>query len=164
VITLTVSRDVCHGLNLRPKVNLEHVIQDQQESEATAMELRNWSKSEFEYGRKVLNSALLGARSGREAFLEGRSLTPFLGEEVRNALKPAAAGAFIGLLGSYLENHRSSFGRVLEFGLVGWVIGLGAGIAWQTRGLTECAASSAFRNIGKLRDEHWLERHPIDYA
>ena len=128
------------------------------------MELHNWSKSEFEYGRKVLNSALQGARSGREAFLKGRSLSPFLGEEVRNALKPAAGGAFIGLLGSYLGNHRSPIGRALAFGLVGWAIGLGAGIAWQTRGLTECAASNAFRNIGKLRDEHWLERHPIDYA
>jgi len=128
------------------------------------MELRNWSKSEFEYGRKVLNSALRGARSGREEFLKGTSLSPFLGEEVRNALKPAAVGAFIGLLGGFLGNHRSPVGRALAFGLVGWAIGLGAGFAWQTRGLTECAASNAFRNIGKLRDEHWLERHPIDYA
>jgi|SRR5689334_17826609 len=128
------------------------------------MELRNWSKSEFEYGRKILHSALDGARCGEEAFLKGRSLTPFLGEEVRNALKPAAVGAFIGLVGSYLGNRRNSIGRGLAFGLVGWAIGLGAGVAWQTRELTECATSSAFRNIGKLRDEHWLERHPIDYA
>ncbi len=50
------------------------------------------------------------------------------------------------------------------FGFLGWAIGLGAGIAWKTRGLTECVASNAFRNMGKVRDEHWLERHPIDYA
>ena len=128
------------------------------------MELRNWSKSELEYGRKVLNSALQGARSGRQEFLKGRSLTPFLSEGVRNALKPAAVGACVGLLGSYPGHHRSSIGRALAFGFVGWAIGLGAGVAWKTRGLTECAASKAFRNIGKLRDEHWLERHPIDYA
>jgi hypothetical protein len=128
------------------------------------MEQPNWSKSEFEYGRRVLNSALQGARCGREAFLKGRSFTPFLRKEVRNSLKPAAIGAFIGLVGSYPGDHRSRLGRALAFGLVGWAIGLGAGIAWKTRGLTECAASNAFRNIGKLRDEHWLERHPIDYA
>jgi hypothetical protein len=26
------------------------------------------------------------------------------------------------------------------------------------------AASSALKNIGKVRDEHWLAKHPIDYA
>jgi hypothetical protein len=52
----------------------------------------------------------------------------------------------------------------LVFGFLGWAIGLGAGIAWKTRGLTECVTSNAFRNMGKVRDEHWLERHPIDYA
>ena len=127
------------------------------------MELHNWSKSEFEYGRKVLNSALQGARSGREAFLKGRSLTPFLSEGVRKALKPAAVGACLACW-AVSRSHRSSIGRALAFGFVGWAIGLGAGVTWKTRGLTGCAASNAFRNIDKLRDEHWLERHPIDYA
>jgi hypothetical protein len=164
VIALTVRRDVCHGLNLSPMVYLNTVTLISEESEATAMEPHNWSKSEFEYGRKVLHSALEGARCGEEAFLKGRSLSPFLGEGVRDALMPAAVGACIGLLGSYPGDHRSSMSRALAFGLVGWVLGLGAGVAWKTRGLTECVASNAFRNIGKVRDEHWLESHPIDYA
>ena len=162
--TLTVSRDVWHGLNLSPMVYLNTVTLISKESEATAMEPHTWSKSGFEYGRKVLHSALEGARCGEEAFLKGRSLTPFLSEEVRNALKPAAIGACIGLLGSYPGDHRRPVGRALVFGFLGWVIGLGAGVAWKTRGLTECVACNAFRNIGKVRDEHWLERHPIDYA
>ncbi len=128
------------------------------------MELRNWSKSEFEYGRRVLSSALEGARCGGGAFFKGRSLTPFISEGVRDALKPAAVGACIGVLGSCPGDHRNSIGRTLAFGLVGWAIGFGAGVAWKTRGLTECVASNAFRNINKRRDEHWLERHPIDYA
>jgi hypothetical protein len=140
------------------------VNEDEEESEALAMELNDRSKSEFEYGRKVLNSALEGARCGREAFLKGRPLAPFLSEGVRNALKPAAVGACIGVLGSCPGHHQSSIRRVLAFGFVGWAIGLGAGVAWKTRGLTECVASNALRNVGKLRDEHWLERHPIDYA
>jgi hypothetical protein len=37
-------------------------------------------------------------------------------------------------------------------------------IAWQSRRLTACAANGALRNIGRVRDEHWLETHPIDYA
>lgn len=128
------------------------------------MELRNWSKSEFEYGRRILNSALDGARGGREAFLNGRSLAPFLGEGIRNALKPAIVGACIGVLGSYRRDRHRSVSRALAFGFAGWAIGLGAAVAWETRGLTTGVTSNALRNIGKMRDEHWLERNPIDYA
>lgn len=164
MITLTIIRDECHGLNLYMVVYLKTVTLISEESEATAMEPHNRSKSEFEYGRKAMHSALEGARCGEEAFLRGRSLSPFLGEGVRDALKPAAVGACIGLLGSYPGDHRGSIGRALAFGLAGWAIGFGAGVAWKTRGLIESVATNAFRNIGKVRDEHWLERHPIDYA
>jgi hypothetical protein len=128
------------------------------------MELRNWSKSEFEYGRRILNSAVDGARGGREAFLKGRCLTPFLREGLLSALKPAVVGASIGVLGSYPGDRHRSLGRALAFGFAGWAIGLGAGVAWETRGLTERVISTALRNIGRMRDERWLEKNPIDYA
>ena len=40
------------------------------------MDLRDWSKSNTEYGKKLLDSGIEGARSGQEAFLNGKSLTP----------------------------------------------------------------------------------------
>lgn len=49
-------------------------------------------------------------------------------------------------------------------GFVGGAIGFGLGIAWENRRLTESITSGALRNISKVRDEHWLESHPIDYA
>jgi len=128
------------------------------------MELRNWSKSEFEYVRRVLNSALDGARGGRKAFLKERPLTAFLREEIRSVLKSAVVGACAGLLGSYAGDRHRSISRALAFGFAGWAIGLGASVAWETRGLTACVTNGALRNIGRLRDERWLERHPIDYA
>jgi len=128
------------------------------------MQPRNWSKSELEYSRRVVTSALEGARSGREDFLKGRSLTPFLSQGIRNALKPAALGACVGALGSLTGDNYASIGRALAFAFTGWAIGLGAGLAWQTRGLTACATNGALRKVGRLRDQHWLERHPIDYA
>ena len=128
------------------------------------MTFREWSQSEVEYGRKVLNSGLAGARSGQEAFLNGRPLTPFLGKVVRDASTPAAVGAILGMLGSFPGQHQQSARRALAFGVVGWAIGLSMGIVWQSRGLTACAANGALRNIGRVRDEHWLESHPIDYA
>ena len=129
------------------------------------MNLREWSQSEVEYGRKVLNSGLAGARSGQEEFLNGNPLTPFLGRTVRNASAPAAVGTILGVLGSLAgENHHKCAARSLVFGLLGGAIGLGMSIAWQSRRLTACAANGALRNIGRVRDEHWLETHPIDYA
>ncbi len=128
------------------------------------MNLREWSEFEVEYGRKVLTSGLAGARSGRKAFLNGNPLTPYLERTVRDASVPAAAGAIAGMLGGLAGGQHKSAKRALVFGCLGWVIGLGMGIAWQTRGLTACAANSALKNIGRTRDEHWLETHPIDYA
>ena len=128
------------------------------------MGLREWSISNFEYGKKVLSSGLEGARSGREAFLHNRSLAPFLGESVHKAWKPAVMGACIGVLGSIPGNRHKSIGRVLECGFLGGAIGLGVGIAWRSRLLTESITSGALHSIGKVRDEHWLESHPIDYA
>ncbi len=128
------------------------------------MGVREWSKESFNYGRKVLNSGLEGAHSGREAFLEGRPLTPFLNESVSSAWKPAIVGACLGVLGSYPGNRHKSISRMLAFGFLGAALGFGAGVAWESRRLTASVARGALRNIGKVRDAHWLESHPIDYA
>ncbi len=128
------------------------------------MALRKWSKSNLDYGRKVLNSGLDGARSGREAFLQGSPLAPFLNESVRHAWEPAALGACIGVLGSYSGNPHKSISRAFAYGFLGGAIGFGAGVAWGSRRLTASVARGALRNIDRVRDEHWFEGHPIDYA
>ena len=127
------------------------------------MALRVWSKLSSDYGRKLLDSGIEGAHSGEEAFLDGKPLTPFLNESVCSAVTPAVLGAFIGALSSYM-GQRKSVARRLAYGLLGGAIGLTAGLAWESRRLTASMADGALRNIGKARDEHWLEKHPIDYA
>jgi len=129
-----------------------------------AMNLCEWSKADFDYGCKLLNSGLEGARSGREAFLDGKPLNPVLNESARNALSVAAVGACVGLLGSYLGNRHRSASRACAFGILGGTIGFGAGVAWGNRRLGASVVSGAWKNIGRARDEHWLERNPIDYA
>ncbi|MBZ5598614.1 MAG: hypothetical protein LAN83_09855 [Acidobacteriia bacterium] len=128
------------------------------------MSSHSWLSSNVDYCRKLVNSGLEGARSGEEAFLEGSPLAPFLNDSVRQALRPAAIGACLGLLGSYPGNQRHSAGRALACGLLGGALGFGVGVAWESRRLTASVASGALKNIGRVRDEHWLERHPIDYA
>lgn len=128
------------------------------------MHVSEWSKSEMEYGRRVLGSGLDGARSGREAFLHGRPFSPFFRESFQRALKPAALGACVGALTGCPESRPRSIGRVLASGLLGGLIGLTAGLAWEARFLTASAAGGALGKISRVRDEHWLEKNPIDYA
>jgi hypothetical protein len=129
------------------------------------MGLLSWSRMSAEYGRKMVNSGLEGARSGREAFLNGRPLTPFLSESIRNAWKPAVIGAYLGALGSYSNRrHNKSISRACAYGLLGGAIGFGAGIVWESRLLTTSVAAGAFKSMEDVSDEHWLEKHPIDYA
>lgn len=127
------------------------------------MTVQEWIESEVSYGRKVLDAGLEGTRSGREAFLEGKPLTPYLNDSARKAIIPAAIGTCLGMAGGATGRNRS-VGRVLAFSLLGGAIGFGLGLAWESRGLTQRAVSSAIRKIGKVCDEHWFERHPIDYA
>jgi hypothetical protein len=37
-------------------------------------------------------------------------------------------------------------------------------MAWKSRHLSASVAGSAMKNIGKVRDQQWLTKHPIDYA
>jgi len=128
------------------------------------MDLRKWSKSEVDYGRKILASGLEGARSGEEAFLHGGQISLFLNDSARKALKPAVVGACVGALCSLPGNRQRSLGRTLLFGLLGGAIGFGAGLTWESRGLAESATNGALRNIHKVQDEHWVEKHPVAYA
>ncbi|HYU48038.1 MAG TPA: hypothetical protein VEK84_17885 [Terriglobales bacterium] len=128
------------------------------------MRVSEWSKSNIDYGLKLLDSGLEGARSAEGAFLQGKPLAPVLEESARHALRPAAIGAFIGLLGSRAGNGHRSSNRTLVCGLLGGAIGFGVAVAWGNRRLAARVASSAFRSMGKVRDEHWLQNNPIDYA
>lgn len=122
------------------------------------------NKANAGYGRKLVSSGVEGARSGREAFLHGGALAPFLSTSLRNALKPAALGMCLGLLGGHSGKRDQTTSRALAFGLLGSAIGFGFGLVWESRQLTLSVATAALENIEKVRDEHWLEKHPIDYA
>ena len=128
------------------------------------MTLRQWSSSSLHYGRKLLDSGLEGARSGELAFLGGTRLSPLLNRSARSALAPAALGACLGFLGSHPGGRPGSGARAITCGFLGGIVGFGAGIAWDNRRLAASVAAGAMRNIGRVRDQHWLDRHPIDYA
>lgn len=128
------------------------------------MTVGEWSKSSVEYGRRLVDSGLEGAHEGEEEFLHGEPLTSFLGESACKALVPAAIGSCLGALGSRAWNRDRSRIRTFGFAFLGGVAGFIAGLGWGSRRLTASVACGAMKNIEKTRDEHWLEKNPIDYA
>jgi hypothetical protein len=128
------------------------------------MTLSEWSENNIDYGRKLVRTGLDGVHSGEEQYLHGQAPGPFLKVSALNSLVPAAVGACIGALSAQPRNGHNPGVKAVAFGVLGCAIGFAAGLVWSTRGLTESIASAAWKNIGKVRDEHWLEKHPIDYA
>jgi hypothetical protein len=121
-------------------------------------------ESYLRYGRSLANSGAAGLRSGRDAYLDGKPLGPVLSQKARASLGLAAIGACAGLVQLLLSSRRRRIPESLALGAVGSAVGFLAGFTWKTRDLTASMAQAAAKNMGAVRDEHWLERHPIDYA
>lgn len=133
------------------------------------MSARQWFRSNVEYVRKLANSGLEGAGRGREEFLEGEDVAPFLADAARQAVTPALVGACLGALGALFgerrpRGERPSADRTAAYCVLGGAIGFGAGLAWKTQGLAANIARRGLQNTRPVRDERWLERHPINYA
>ncbi|MGO8797034.1 MAG: hypothetical protein ACLQLC_19610 [Candidatus Sulfotelmatobacter sp.] len=128
------------------------------------MTFLEWSKSSVNYGRKLVNSAVEGARIGEDNFSREEASVPCLGKAAQRAVCPAVVGICLGALSGYLSDERRSASRTLVCGFLGGLIGFGAGVLWDSRHFTASVATSTWKNIGKTRDEHWFERNPIDYA
>ena len=116
------------------------------------------------YGRSLANSGAEGMRNGRDAYLEGKPLRTVLSQKARASLGLAAVGACAGLLQCVVSRRRRRIPTSLALGAVGSAVGFLAGFTWKTRDLTASMVHGAAKSIGTVRDEHWLERHPIDYA
>jgi len=128
------------------------------------MSFREWEKSSMNYGRKLMHSGVEGARSGEEEFLHGRPITPFLNESAQHAVMAATIGAAIGLLSGFAARRSASTSKPLAGLIFGGAFGFGAGVAWECRHLGASVIAGALKSIGQARDEHWLEKNPIDYA
>jgi hypothetical protein len=121
-------------------------------------------ESRIRYGRDLVKSGVSGLNNGRDAHLNGRPLSNVLGQSARASLGLATLGACAGLLRYYLPARRGRVAKTIACGLLGGACGFLAGFSWKTRDLAESMTRSAAKQIGSVRDQHWLARHPIDYA
>ena len=121
-------------------------------------------ESQIQYGRKLVESGVFGLNHGRDAALNGRPLSDVLADSARASLRLATLGVCAGLLRYYLPARRGRVAKTIACGMLGGAFGFLAGFGWQTRNLTESMGRAAAKNMGEVRDQHWLANHPIDYA
>lgn len=115
------------------------------------------------YGRRLVKAGISGIRTGRENFDPQRA-SALVSNSAEESLKLAVVGACLGILPACLMRRRSRLASALVLGAAGSAIGFCAGFSWKTRKLTSSLAHSAIREVRRVKDEHWLDKNPIDYA
>jgi hypothetical protein len=120
-------------------------------------------KSEIAYSRKLLEAGLDAAIAVRDG-APNRTLTPELVCAARSAWVPTLIGAAAGVLTLRLAGKGRSGRDALVGGLVGAAIGFGGGLGFGLRQITAMIAQGAAKNLVVVRDAHWIEKHPINYA
>jgi len=123
-----------------------------------------WLKSEVGYGEELVRSAVVGGRSARDKALAPEPAGLVLARLARSSLPYAAMGASIGVLALYARSKRRSARSAVEYGLLGGLIGFVANMGLSTRQITEETVRGAMSSVRTVRDAHWLEKNPIDYA
>jgi hypothetical protein len=117
-----------------------------------------------EYGQKLVNAGITGIRTGQDSARGEESLRKIAADAARDSLALAAIGACVGLLQSQFADKRDRRAKALALGALGSVLGFCVGFGWKTRKVTSSVAHSTARELRRVRDEHWLELNPIDYA
>ncbi len=118
-------------------------------------------KSEMEYAADLIEAGVEGIvsawKAGGQRQLASARKTAVVASTV--------AGAALGVLGGCLNTRRRPIAyRAALGGLAGTAVGLGIGMAWESRKFTRGAARGAMQKVNAVRDAHWLAANPIAYA
>ena len=128
------------------------------------MSVEQWLESRVEYGCDLLRSAVAGACAVEEQIGKEASRSGVLSRSAATAVAAGASTACLGAVAGYFMSRRRPTQIAITLGLVGAMLGFTGGMMWGTRQVTGQIARGALKNVNAVRDAHWLQRHPIDYA
>jgi hypothetical protein len=121
------------------------------------------SKTRLRYGQALLHSGLSRLRWACDSQLDRQRLSAVLTRAALTSMGLAAIGVSAGLF-RFRRSGRNSISRTIAYGVAGSAIGFAAGFTWETRDLTTNMARSALKEISTVRDERWIEKHPVNYG
>ena len=114
----------------------------------------------LKYGRTILRAGIKGLRRAEESLLEHDS-KQYIADSAREAMISAALGAGLAAVESEINHRRRrQLARILACGSLAFC----ADFVWRTRNMSSQFMHSAAKEIARVRDQHWLEANPIDYA
>lgn len=123
------------------------------------METSRLHETNLGYLKALIDAGIDGIAAARREHAGGIFHPP-----LRDAVWPSLAiGATAGALGAGLAGRRKRSTMVMGT-VVGSMVGVGAALAWASRGFAGSAARRAAQCVNASRDDHWLQSHPIDYA
>ncbi len=113
----------------------------------------------LDYGRELVQAGMNGLRAGE--ILAHHSANDDIKASARHSLPAAAVGGSLALLACTLISKRRI--RVAPI-LVCSTAAFCADFIVRTRDIRSKMIQCAEKEMSKVRDQHWLASHPIDYA
>jgi len=121
-------------------------------------------KSNIAYGQELLESGVEGAKEARKATLEAPETTDLISVAAQESWQGATIGVLAGAIFGVLTDDRKPLRGVITGGLLGAVAGFAGSFAWKTRPITSNMVPGASKRIGTVRNQHWLDKNPINYG
>jgi hypothetical protein len=119
--------------------------------------------SNIVYMAGLVRSGFEGAICVSRKTLEDESSRSVLSQSVRESWKPAAVGAYLGILASIWKRD-SKLPRAVWGGFIGSALGLAGGTLWNSRTVTGGVVRGAVKSVNAARDKRWLDLNPINYG
>ena len=121
-------------------------------------------KSNIAYGQELVESGVEGANEARKATLKAPETVDMVTAAAQESWQGATIGVLAGAIFGVLTDDRKPLRGVITGGLLGAVAGFASSFAWKTRPLTSSMVQGASKRIGTVRNQHWLEKNPINYG
>lgn len=111
----------------------------------------------LDYGRELVHAGLDGIKAGERLTLPQTHIA----RSAQKSLLAAVIGGTVALIGCRVTaNRRRIVGTIITCGTAAFC----ADFIWRTRNISSKMIECAEKEVEKVRDQHWLASHPIDYA
>ncbi|MBK7422380.1 MAG: hypothetical protein IPJ48_04395 [Propionivibrio sp.] len=128
------------------------------------MSITDKIKTNLAYGKELVESGIEGASEARKTVLAEEDKSNLVHAAVQESWQSATIGAMAGALVGVLSDEQKPTRGVIFGVLLGAAVGYASSFAWKTRPLTSAMAHGAGKRISRVRDQHWLTDHPINYG
>jgi hypothetical protein len=128
------------------------------------MNIKDTVKDNIAYSKELLEAGIEGANTARKEVLTAEATADLFAAAAQESWQPATFSMLAGAICGALADDRRPLRGMAAGGLFGALFGFAGSFVWKTRPLTSAMARNAGKRINKVRDVHWLSKHPVNYG